>query len=431
MKVALKTIGCKVNFAETSQLRERFENLGYEIVDDNDKSDIFIFNTCTVTKKADADARKLIRRTKRNNPDAFIGITGCYAQLKPEEISEIDGVSAVFGQKEKGQIPIIISNMLNTEKTQVEVSCADNIPFDFATTYDNENRTRGFLKLQDGCDYFCTFCTIPYARGRSRSMPFDKIKSQFEKLSKAGYTEVVISGINLGTYKAPTGEDFKDLINHIDSFGEELNIRVRISSIEPNLLRDEILDIVKLSNVFVPHFHIPLQSGSSEILKKMHRKYNAIDYENLIYNIKDKMEDCCVGVDVIVGFPGETESHFNETYNMLYTLPVSYFHVFTYSEREGTKAAKMKNKVPERIRKERTIKLRELSEAKKKIFYDSQINKLKYVIPETYDKNSGSYIGWTENYVRTKFKSMQTENKNPVSVKLIENKGEYVIGELV
>lgn len=425
MKVELHTIGCKVNFAETSQLREKFEQLGYEINENGDESDIVLFNTCTVTNKADADARKLIRRAKRKNPNAFIAVTGCYAQLKADEISKIEGVSAVFGQKEKAHIPGIISGLLKKESTQVEVSCADNIPFDFATTYDNESRTRGFLKMQDGCDYFCSFCTIPYARGRSRSMPFESIKRQFEKLQESGYTEVVISGINLGTYEAPTGENFTDVVKLIDSF--DMGIRVRISSIEPNLLTDEILKTCNNSNVFVPHYHIPLQSGSNEILKKMRRKYKAIDYENLIYKVKDLNEDCAVGADVIVGFPGETDEHFQETYDMLNSLPISYLHVFTYSEREGTKAEKMLPKIPERIRKERTLMLRDLSDKKKKVFYDSQINKTKYVIPETYDENTGTYVGWTENYVRTRFESEKLESKKPIPVKLIENKGEEVI----
>jgi threonylcarbamoyladenosine tRNA methylthiotransferase MtaB len=429
MKVALHTIGCKVNFAETSQLREKFEMLGYDITENNTESDIIVFNTCTVTNKADADARKLIRRAGRDNPDAFIAVTGCYAQMKPEDVAKIEGVSAVFGQKEKFQIPNLISNLKNKDKTQLEVSCADNIPFDFATTYENENRTRGFIKLQDGCDYFCSFCTIPYARGRSRSMNFNSIRRQFEKLKDAGYKEVIISGINLGTYKAPTGENFTDVVRLIDTF--DMGIRVRISSIEPNLLNDDIIEVVSKSDVFVPHFHIPLQSGSDEILKKMRRKYNSEYYKELILKINKKIPDVCIGVDVIVGFPGETDELFLETYNLLKSLPVSYLHVFTYSEREGTKAAAMTHKVPERIRKGRTIKLRELSDEKKKAFYKSQNGKIKMVIPETYDKKTGTYTGWTENYVRVKFIAAEGIENILTPIKLREINEDIVLSEMM
>ena len=429
MKVSLHTIGCKVNFAETSQIREKFESLGYEITDFGKPSDVILLNTCTVTSKADADARKLIRRAKRKNPGAFIGVMGCYAQMKPEEISNIEGVSAIFGQKEKAYVPDLINNIIGKEKTQTEVSCTDNIPFDFATTYDNESRTRGFMKLQDGCDYFCSFCTIPYARGSSRSMPFESIPGQFDKIAENGYNEVVISGINLGTYKAKTGENFTDVVNLIDKTRHP--VRVRISSIEPNLLNDEIIDIVAGSNVFCPHFHIPLQSGSDEILRKMKRRYKSGYYRELIHKIKHKMPDCGIGVDVIVGFPGETDEHFMQTYELLESLPVSYLHVFTYSEREGTKAAEMNNKVPERIRKERTIKLRELSEIKKKAFYESQIGKEKVVIPETYNKQTGTFDGWTENYVRVSLKAPENLDKQPKRVLLKKMNKNKVYAELL
>lgn len=428
MKVSLHTIGCKVNYAETSQIREKFENMGYEITEFGNNADIILFNTCTVTNKADADARKLIRRAKRENPAAFIGVMGCFAQLKPEEVSAIDGVNAVFGQDEKYNIPNIINNMIGGVQTQVNVSCIDDLTFHEATTYDNESRTRAFIKLQDGCNYFCTFCTIPFARGKSRSMPFDRIPEQFRKAAEGGYKEAVISGINLGDFLLPTGENFTDAVKLIDSL--EYDLRVRISSIEPNLLTDEIIDIVATGNKFVPHFHIPLQSGSPEILRNMKRRYKAKYYEELIYKIKAKIPHCGIGVDVIVGFPGERDEHFQETYNFIEKLPVSYLHVFTYSERDLTPAASYPNPVPERIRKERTLKMRELSELKRSKFYDSQIGQIRTIIPETYDSETGYWKGWTENYVRTLFKAPGDIEKNPMKAKLTFNSGEYVIAEL-
>lgn len=428
MKVSLHTIGCKVNFAETSQIREKFENMGYEIAEFGSSADIILLNTCTVTNKADADAGKIIRRAKRENPNAFIGVMGCYAQLKPNEVAAIEGVNAVFGQDEKYQIPNIINNMLGGEQTQVNVSCIDDLTFHEATTYDNESRTRAFIKLQDGCNYFCTFCTIPFARGKSRSMPFDRIPEQFRKAAEGGYKEAVISGINLGDYSLPTGENFTDVVRLIDSL--EYDLRVRISSIEPNLLTDEIIEIVSQERRFVPHFHIPLQSGSQEILRKMKRRYKATYYEDLIHKIKRKIPHCGIGVDVIVGFPGETEEHFAETYSFIEQLPITYLHVFTYSERDLTPAATYPNRVPERIRKERTLKLRELSEQKKNEFYDSQIGSIRTVIPETYDSETGYWKGWTENYVRTLLKAPTNIDKNPTKVKLIERRGDFIVAEL-
>lgn len=428
MKVALHTIGCKVNFAETSQIREKFESMGYEITEFGNESDIILLNTCTVTNKADADARKLIRRSRREFPEAFIGVMGCFAQLKPDEVASIEGVDAVFGQDEKFNIPNIINNMIGGEKTQVNVSCIDDLTFHEATTYDNESRTRAFLKLQDGCNYFCTFCTIPFARGKSRSMPFERISEQFRKAVEGGYKEAVISGINLGDYKVPTGESFTDVVKLIDSL--EYDIRVRISSIEPNLLTDEIISVVSKENKFVPHFHIPLQSGSPEILRKMKRRYKVDYYKDLIYKIKSKIPHCAIGIDVIVGFPGETDDNFNETFELLTELPITYLHVFTYSERELTPAASYPNPVPERIRKERTLKLRELSENKKNAFYKSQIGSLRKVIPETYDQESKLWKGWTENYVRVLLNAPGNIDKSPKNVKLINFQGDFVLAEL-
>ena len=429
MKVALHTLGCKVNFAETAQLRDKFEDMGYEVTDFGNKADIILINTCSVTNNADVEARKLIRRAKRQSPDAFLGVMGCYAQLKPQEVASITGVDGVFGQREKFRVPSLIHDMLGGEQTQVNVSCIDDLPFDGAVTTDNELRTRAFFKMQDGCNYFCTFCTIPYARGGSRSMEIEKIPEHINKIIESGYKEVVISGINLGDYTAPTGEKFKDVVRLIDSMN--IDLRVRISSIEPNLLNDDILNTVTDSKIFCPHFHIPLQSGSPEILKKMRRRYKVEFYHDLIYKIKDKIPDCGIGVDVIVGFPGETEEHFRHTYDLLAELPVTYLHAFTYSERDNTPAASLPDSVPVNIRKERTRALRELSKIKQKNFYLSQIGKILTVIPETYIADEGMWKSWSENYVRVKFEADENIARGFHRVKITSAAGEYAYGEIV
>jgi len=429
MKVSLHTLGCKVNFAETAQLKEKFENMGYEITDFGNKSDIILINTCSVTNNADVEARKLIRRVKRESPDAFVGVMGCYAQLKPQEVASISGVDGVFGQREKFRIPSIINDILGGEKTQVNVSCIDDLPFDGAVTTDNEMRTRAFFKMQDGCNYFCSFCTIPFARGNSRSMEFNRIPHHIKRILESGYKEVVISGINLGDYNTPEGEKFVDVVKLLDN--TEMDLRVRISSIEPNLLNNEILDVVTNSKIICPHFHIPLQSGSNQILRKMKRRYKSEYYQELIHKIKGKIPDCGIGVDVIVGFPGETDEHFLQTYNFLNDLPVSYLHVFTYSERDNTPAASYSGVVPVNIRKDRTRKLRELSVKKQKDFYLSQLGKEKIVIPETYLADEGMWKSWSENYVRIKFTAPKEINRSFYKVKITSVTGEFAYGELI
>lgn len=430
MRVSLHTLGCKVNYAETAVLKDKFEELGYSITEFGKESDIIVINTCSVTNNADVEARKLIRRAKRQSPNAFLGVMGCYAQLKPKEVAAIDGVDAVFGQREKFRVPTLIHDILGGEKTQVNVSCIDDLPFDAAVTTDNEMRTRAFFKVQDGCNYFCTFCTIPHARGNSRSMDFDRIIPNIEKIIESGYKEVVMSGINLGDYKAKTGERFKDVVNLIDS--KEMDLRIRISSIEPNLLNNEILDTVANSKGnLCPHFHIPLQSGSPEILKKMRRRYKADYYAELINNIKSKIPHCGIGVDVIVGFPGETDEHFLETYSLLESLPVSYLHVFTYSERDNTPAVEYPNPVPVNIRKERTQLLRDLSVKKQKAFYGQQLGRVLTVIPETYNSEDNTWKSWSENYVRVKFSATSNLKKDFHKVRITSTLGDYVLGELI
>jgi threonylcarbamoyladenosine tRNA methylthiotransferase MtaB len=429
LNVSFYNLGCKVNLADISRIGKQFEEEGHTIVDFEQDSDIVLINTCTVTHRADADCRKIVRRALRKSPEAYVGVVGCFAQLKPDEVIKIDGVDAVFGQKEKFKIPELIGDFRKNDTPQVLVGDMQDIPFHTSAVSDNIGRTRAVFKIQDGCEYNCTFCTIPMARGGFRSLDFDKITQELENFVNDGFSEVVLSGINLGEYRAKTGEKFVDVVNLLDK--TDFPIRYRISSIEPNLLKSETLDIIQDSERFVPHFHIPLQSGSQEILMKMKRRYRAKNYSKLVLDIKNRMPDCCLGADVIVGFPGETDEHFQETYDFINNLPVSYLHVFTYSERDNTVAASLDNPVPHDIRKERTKALRDLSNRKQKEFYESQIGKTKTVIPETYVESSGMWRGWTENYVNVIFEADKDLEKKPIKIKLLETLGDKVLGELI
>jgi threonylcarbamoyladenosine tRNA methylthiotransferase MtaB len=403
MKVAFYTLGCKLNYSETSTIASQFVEAGHSVVAFGDDADCLIINTCTVTENADTEARKVIRRTLKKSPNAFIGVTGCYAQLQPEEIASIDGVDAVFGTKEKFEILNTISSFEKTETPKVFVSDEEEITeFNESFSFEADSRTRAFLKIQDGCNYNCSFCTIPLARGASRSMPFDQIIPRIKEIEKSGYNEIVLTGINLGDYSFEQYR-FVDVIRRIET--SDVQSRFRISSIEPNLLTKEIVDIVLSSSKFCQHFHIPLQSGSSEILGKMRRRYKVQNYHDLIWRIKEKNADTCIGVDVIVGFPGETDQHFEETFRFLEELPISYLHVFTYSERENTPAKEYDNPIPYAQRKQRTARLRQLSELKKNVFYTSQLGLKKTVIPEKYDGENEIWNGYTENYVRVSFKA--------------------------
>lgn len=417
MKISFYNIGCKVNFAEMSELQEQFEKLGHTITPFGEVSDAVLINTCTVTREADADCRKIIRRAQRISPEAFIGVMGCYAQLRSDEISAIEGVDAIFGNEEKFHIPELIGNFQKRNQLGLYVGKLEHIEFHGACSSDNANHTRVVLKIQDGCDYVCTYCTIPAARGGSRSMKFDDLRNKLLELNNTAFYEIILSGVNLGEYKAPTGENFTDVIKLIESL--DLKLRFRISSIEPNLVKPEILDMVTHSKKMCPHFHIPLQSGSPDILRLMKRRYNVDTFINLVHNIKEKIPDCCIGVDVITGFPGETDAHFQETYNLLDSLPVSYLHAFTYSKRDGTAASEYPNEVPHPIKKERTHQLRLLSEIKKKEFYLSQIGNTKTVIPEEYDESTGMWQGWTENYVRVAFKGNNLNGNIPCQIKIV------------
>lgn len=428
MNVSFYTLGCKLNYAESAELRHRFEQSGHTVVEFGEPTDAVIINTCTVTENADTECRKIIRRALRSSPDAFVGVTGCYAQLQPEEIASIDGVDAVFGSKEKFMIHDLVADFSKKDTPQIYVSDLDDVAFEEARSAEGDSRTRAHLKLQDGCNYNCSFCTIPLARGKSRSMDFSLIEQKINSLVHEGFHEIILSGINLGDYVSNNGEKFFDILQLIERV--KPNARFRIGSIEPNLLKPEIIDLVAQSNSITPHFHIPLQSGSPEMLRMMRRRYKADYYYNLIHTIKSKIPHCSIGVDVIVGFPGETEEYFMETFNFLHQLPVSYLHVFTYSERENTPASVFSGKVPQHIRKKRTNRLRILSDMKKQEFYRSQLDTEQTVIPESYNNERNTWIGWTDNYIRTEFKASITLLQKPVRVQLKTINEDVVLSEL-
>ncbi|MFT4739414.1 MAG: threonylcarbamoyladenosine tRNA methylthiotransferase MtaB [Marivirga sp.] len=402
-KVAFYTLGCKLNFSETSSIARMFENRGYEKVAFQDKPDIFVINTCSVTENADKKCKKIVREAKKINPDSFVTIIGCYAQLKPKEISEIKGVDAVLGAAEKFQL---IDKLDGFTKKGIPQILASDIKEakEFNNAYSLNDRTRTFLKVQDGCNYHCAFCTIPLARGKSRSDTIENIISSAKDIAASGVREIVLTGVNTGDFGIQDGkrkDRFVDLVRALDEVTEIK--RFRISSIEPNLLTNEIIEFVSQSNKFVPHFHIPLQSGSNKILRIMRRRYLRELYVDRVSKIKALMPHCCIGVDVIVGFPGETEKDFLETYHFLKDLPVSYLHVFTYSERANTDAPSMNNPVPLKIRHERSKMLRTLSEKIKRQFYLENIGREDIVLFEN-DIKDGMIEGFTNNYVRVKAK---------------------------
>ena len=403
MKVAFKTLGCKLNYSETSSISREFVKKGYEKVSFDDASDIYVINTCSVTQNADKEFKYLVNRVKRKNPNSSVVAIGCYAQLKPKKISEIPGVDLVLGADKKFDI-LNYLNLEDQDNNNIH-SCEINSVDFFKSSYSLGDRTRSFLKVQDGCDYKCTYCTIPQARGKSRSGTISEILDNVKHLVASGVKEIVLTGVNIGDYgifdtKTKKREtNFYELISNIDLI-PDLN-RVRISSIEPNLLSDEIIQFVHNSNSFVKHFHIPLQSGSDKILKLMKRRYLKNLYISRINKIKELMPDCCIGVDVIVGFPGETEEEFNETHEFLEALNISYLHVFSYSERDNTESLKINHKIPKKIRATRSQILRKLSEKKKMNFYKSNINQIRPVLFES--KNYDGYIyGYTDNYIRVK-----------------------------
>lgn len=398
-KVAFYTLGCKLNFSETSSISRMFENRGYEKVDFQDNPDIFIINTCSVTENADKKCKKVVKEAKKINPDAFVTIIGCYAQLKPKEISEIKGVDAVLGAAEKFQLIDKLDGFTKKDKPQVLASDIKEAK-SFNNAFSINDRTRTFLKVQDGCNYHCAFCTIPLARGKSRSDTIENIVKSAQQIASEDVKEIVLTGVNTGDFGIQDGkrkERFVDLVKELDNVeGIE---RFRISSIEPNLLTNEIIEFVSQSKRFVPHFHVPLQSGSNKVLRKMRRRYLRELYEDRVAKIKQLMPQCCIGVDVIVGFPGETDEDFLDTYHFLKELPVSYLHVFTYSERPNTDAEEMDEVVPMKVRNERSKMLRSLSEKKKRAFYEENLGREEVVLFEK-DIHDGLMEGFTDNYVR-------------------------------
>jgi len=403
-KVAFYTLGCKLNFSETSTIARSFEGEGFDRVDFDEKADIYVINTCSVTANADKRFKTIVKKAQKANPKAFIAGIGCYAQLKPHELADVDGVDLVLGATEKFKITQYINDLTKNDFGEVHSCEIEEADF-YVGSYSIGDRTRAFLKVQDGCDYKCTYCTIPLARGISRSDTLENVLKNAKEISEQGIKEIVLTGVNIGDYgKGEFGNKkhehtFLDLVQALDQVeGIE---RLRISSIEPNLLKNETIEFVSKSKAFVPHFHIPLQSGSNEILKLMRRRYMREVYTDRVARIRELMPHACIGVDVIVGFPGETDEHFLETYHFLNELDISYLHVFTYSKRDNTPAAEMDGVVPMRVRHKRSKMLRGLSVKKRRAFYESQIGTERTVLFE--DENKDGFIhGFTENYVKVK-----------------------------
>jgi threonylcarbamoyladenosine tRNA methylthiotransferase MtaB len=403
-KVAFYTLGCKLNFSETSTIARNFKDEGFDRVDFEEVADIYVINTCSVTENADKQFKQVVKKAMKLNDKAFVAAVGCYAQLKPEELAAVDGVDLVLGATEKFKITDYINDLSKNDMGEVHSCEIEEADF-YVGSYSIGDRTRAFLKVQDGCDYKCTYCTIPLARGISRSDALDNVLKNAFGISQQGIKEIVLTGVNIGDYgKGEFGNKkhehtFLDLVKALDEVeGIE---RLRISSIEPNLLKNETIEFVSKSRTFVPHFHIPLQSGSNDILKKMKRRYLREVYIERVSKIREVMPHACVGVDVIVGFPGESDEHFLETYNFLNELDISYLHVFTYSERDNTEAAEMEGVVPANVRSKRSKMLRGLSVKKRRAFYESQIGTNRTVLFE--GENKEGYIhGFTENYVKVK-----------------------------
>ncbi|MDG1812228.1 MAG: tRNA (N(6)-L-threonylcarbamoyladenosine(37)-C(2))-methylthiotransferase MtaB [Polaribacter sp.] len=403
-KVAFYTLGCKLNFSETSTIARNFVDEGFERVEFDSKADVYVINTCSVTDNADKRFKSIVKNALKQNEDAFIIGVGCYAQLKPEELANVDGVDLVLGATEKFNVTSYINDLTKNEIGEVH-SCEIEDADTYVGAYSIGDRTRAFLKVQDGCDYKCTYCTIPLARGISRSDTVENVLKNAKEISEKGIKEIVLTGVNIGDYgKGEFGNKkhehtFLELVKELDKV-DGIH-RLRISSIEPNLLKDETIEFVSKSKTFVPHFHIPLQSGSDELLKKMKRRYLRKTYTDRVSKIKEVLPNACIGVDVIVGFPGETDELFLETYNYLNELDISYLHVFTYSERPNTEAIDLKGVVPKKIRAKRSKMLRGLSVKKRRAFYENQLENTTKVLFES--ENKEGYInGFTENYVKVK-----------------------------
>jgi threonylcarbamoyladenosine tRNA methylthiotransferase MtaB len=416
--VAFYTLGCKLNFSETSSIGRSLMEDGYQKVEFQEGADVYVINTCSVTDHADKKCKKIVKEALRHNSNAFVAIIGCYAQLKPQEIAGIPGVDLVLGAAEKFNIQNFLGDLFKKETAEVHDGKIKEV-LDYHASYSIGDRTRTFLKVQDGCDYFCSFCTIPLARGKSRSDTIENTVKQAIEIVNQGTKEIVLTGVNTGDFGIQNGETFFGLLQALENVdGLE---RIRISSIEPNLLSDEIIDFAATSKKIVPHFHIPLQSGSDEMLKSMRRKYLSDLYASRVNRIKEKMPHACIGVDVIVGFPGETDAEFEITYKFLTDLDISYLHVFTYSERPNTTAYKMPGKVRMGIRAERSKRLHILSDKKRHFFYEQNIGKSYQVLWEAENDNDTMY-GFTENYikVKTNYDPMLVNEITPVELTKID-----------
>ena len=429
-KVAFYTLGCKLNYSETSTISRQFSKAGFDTVGFTEQADVYVINTCSVTENADKKCSRVVKEALKHSPNAYIAIVGCYAQLKPAEISAIPGVDIVLGAAEKFQITEHIADLTKQPKTLIYNQQIEHTN-QFIPAFSIGDRTRTFLKVQDGCDYSCTFCTIPLARGASRSDTIENVVSQAKEIAASGINEIVLTGVNLGDFGIREGKRenrFLDLIIALDEV-QGIN-RFRISSIEPNLLTNEVIDFVASSKRFMPHFHIPLQSGSNKILGLMRRRYRRELYTERVAKIKDVMPDCCIGVDVIVGFPDETREDFLDTYNFLNELNVSYLHVFTYSERENTPASEMPNPVPGSQRADRSKMLHILSEKKRRAFYDSQVGKDAEVLFEG-DHKEGFMHGFSRNYVKVKtaYDPLLVNDIKPVKLIAVADDGDMEVEE--
>jgi len=427
-KVAFYTLGCKLNYAETSVIGNSFLKRGFTLTDFNSHADVYVINTCTVTENAEKECRQIIRRALRNNPNGFVIVTGCYAQLRPEEIQKIKGIDLILGTKEKFEIFNFIDSLEKKDLACVYVSPLEKLN-DFGPAYSPipDDRTRAFLKIQDGCDYKCSFCTIPKARGLSRSEPEEDAIKQFQNLVSQGYKEIVLTGVNVGDYGSKIGTNLYNLLKKLVKV--DGNFRIRISSIEPNLLTDEIIELVAVEDKLCKHFHIPLQSGSDKILKLMQRRYLTKLYAERIERVKSFIPDAGIGVDVIVGFPNEDENDFNSTKEFISNLPVSYLHVFTYSERPGTIASEMKNQVPKDERRRRTNSLRLIGARKKYQFYLEMLGTSQQVLFE-HREADGSIKGFTSNYIRVRTNSPENLTNKFADFFLEKIEEEFVNGQI-
>jgi len=418
-KIAFFTLGCKLNFSETSQLSRMFDPEKFSVVDFKEQADIYVINTCVVTEKAEKKSRAAVRQAQKRNPKAVIAAVGCYSELHPDELLAINRSGIVLGTYQKFSLPEQIDGMK-------KVPSKDELMERFIPSYSTGDRTRSFFKIQDGCDYFCSYCTVPYARGRSRSATILETLKTAEAIAATGVKEIILTGVNVGDFGRKNSENFIDLLMQLDSINDIA--RIRISSIEPDLLTDDIIEFVAQSKKFLPHFHIPLQSGSDKVLKEMHRRYDTRLFSEKVRKIKSVMPDCCVAIDLIVGFPGETEEDFMDTYHFISSCDISYMHIFTYSERENTLAAKRNDAVQNSVRQERSKKMHSLSDKKKNVFLKNNIGKINQVLFEG-DNFEGYMFGYTENYIKVKFPFDENLINAIKSVKLmkIEKDGIFAV----